>query len=119
MHSGGTPSHIPPQGRVEDGTPKGPLISRDETFAGTLATFISNIARGNVPSVTADNLASATLVALLKKSEEDTHALRDLLGPSFALPIRPLTMARVFVKLACKCTLSSMKDDIADDTGPI
>jgi hypothetical protein len=32
-------------------------LSRDETFAATLATFISNIARGNVPSVTANYLA--------------------------------------------------------------
>jgi hypothetical protein len=32
-------------------------LSRDETFAATLATFISNIARGDVPSITADYLA--------------------------------------------------------------
>ena len=47
-------------------------LSRDGAFETTLATFISNIATENVPSVTADYLASATLVALLKKSEEVT-----------------------------------------------
>ena len=93
-------------------------LSRDEAFATTHATFISNIATGNVPSVTADYLASATLVALLKKSKEDTQALRDLLGPSFILPIRPLAMACVFVKMRCNCTLTDIKDDIADVTGP-
>ena len=56
-------------------------------------------------------------MALLKKSEEDTHALRDLLGPGFVLPIRPLAMACVFVKLACNCTMHGIKDDIADVTG--
>jgi hypothetical protein len=92
-------------------------LSRDEAFATTLATFISNIATGTVPSITADYLASATLIALLKKSKEDTHALRDLIGPSFVFPIRPLAMAYVFVKLACNCTLSGIKDDIADVIG--
>ncbi len=47
-------------------------LSRDDAFATVLATFISNIAKGNFPPVTADYLASTTLVALLKKSEEDT-----------------------------------------------
>ena len=79
-------------------------LSRDEAFATTLASFITNIATGNVNAVTADYLASATLVALLKKSEEDTRALRDLLESGFILPIRPLTMACVFVKFACNCT---------------
>ena len=78
-------------------------LSRDETFVAILSTFISNIATGNVPSVTADYLASATLVALMKKSEEDMEALRDLLGPSFVLPIRPLAMSCVFVELAFNC----------------
>jgi len=49
-------------------------LARDHAFAATLATFISNIATRNVPSVTADYLTSATIVALLKKSEEDTQA---------------------------------------------
>ncbi len=66
----------------------------------------------------ADYLASATLVALLKNNEEDTHALLELLGPEFILSIRPFAMACVFVKLACNCVLSGIKDDIADVTGP-
>jgi len=93
-------------------------LSRDEVFATTLATFITNIATGNVTAATADYLAPATLVALLKKSEEDTQALRDLLEPGFVLPIRPLAMACVFVKLACNYTISGIKDDIVDVTGP-
>jgi hypothetical protein len=88
------------------------ILSRDDAFATALATFISNIAIGDVPATTADYLALATLVALLKKSEVDIHALRELLGPYFFLPIRPLAMACVFVKLACNCVLSGIKDDI-------
>ena len=93
-------------------------LSRDDAFAMALATFISNIATGDVPVTTADYLASATLVALLKKSEDDIHALRELLRPDFVLPIRPLAMACVFVKLACNCVLSGIMDDIAAVTGP-
>jgi hypothetical protein len=93
-------------------------LSRDDAFAKALATFTSNIATGDFPATTADYLASATLVALLKRSEEDIQALRELLGQVFVLPIRPLAMACGFVKLACYCVLSSIKDDIADVTGP-
>jgi hypothetical protein len=41
-----------------------------------LAVFITNVATANIPSSTADYLASATLVALMKKNEEDTQAHR-------------------------------------------
>ncbi len=93
-------------------------LGRDDTFAAALAVFISNIASGDVPPKTADYFASATLIALLKKNEEDITALRELMGPDFVLPIRPLAMACVFVKLACNCMLSSIKDDIEEVTGP-
>ena len=116
MHSGNTPltSLHRDKWRMEHLE----ALSRDEVFAATLETFIANIATGNAPAATADYLASATLVAILKKSEKGTHALRDHLGPGFALPIRPLAMACVFVELACNCTLSGINDDIADVTGP-
>jgi len=94
------------------------VLARDEAFEAVLAVFISNIASGDVPPKTADYLASATLIALLKKNEEDIHALRELLGSDFVLSIRPLAMSCVFVKLACNCMLSSIKDDIADVTCP-
>jgi hypothetical protein len=55
----------------------------DDAFATALATFISNIAIGEFPATTVNYLASATLVALLKKNEEHIHALRELLGPDF------------------------------------
>jgi hypothetical protein len=93
-------------------------LSRDDALAIPLATFISNIATGDVPATTADYIAFATLVALLKKNEEDIQALRELLGPDFVLSIRPLAMACVFVKLSCNCVLSRINDVIADVTGP-
>ena len=93
-------------------------LSRDDAFASNHAMFISNIASGDFPTATTDYFASATLVALLKKNEEDIRTLRELLGPDFVLPIRTLAMACVFVKLACNCMLSGIKDDIADVTGP-
>ena len=82
-----------------------------------LAIFTSNIASGDVPTSTADYLASAPFVALLKKNEEDIPAMTELLGLDFVLPIRPLAMACVFVKLACNCMLSGIKEDIADVNG--
>ena len=83
-----------------------------------MATFTFNIATEYVAATTADYLALATLVALLKKSEVDIHALWELLGPDFVPPIRPLAMACVFVKLACKCVMSGIKYDIAKVSGP-
>ena len=56
------------------------VMARDDAFAGVLAVFISNIASGDVPPETADYFASATLVALVKKNEEDIYALRELHG---------------------------------------
>ena len=64
-------------------------LSRDDAFAAALASFISNIASADVPTATANYLASATLVALLKKNEEDIQAMRALLGPDFVLPYSP------------------------------
>jgi hypothetical protein len=93
-------------------------LSRVDAFATALATFISNIAIGDVPATTADYLATATLAALLKKCEECIYVLRELLGPNFVLPIRPLAIACVFLKLACNCVLARIKDDIADIAGP-
>jgi hypothetical protein len=94
------------------------VIARDGAFAAALVIFIYNIASGDVPTATADYLASATLVSLLKKNEEDIHAMRALLGLHFVLPIRPLAMACVFLKQACNCMLLGIKDDLADGTGP-
>jgi len=93
-------------------------LFRDDAFASALATFISNIASDDVPTTTADYFASYMLVAVLKKNDDDMKALRELLGPDFVLPIRPLAMACVFVKLAYNCMLSGIKDDIADVTSP-
>jgi hypothetical protein len=45
-------------------------------------------------------------------------ALRELMGPKFVLPIRPLAMAYVFVKLACNSVVYGIKDDIAEVAGP-
>ena len=47
-------------------------FARDAAFAAVLATFVSDVAFGNVPSTVADYRASATMVAVLKKSEEYT-----------------------------------------------
>ena len=56
-------------------------LFRDDAFASALATFISNIASGDVLTTTTDYFVSTTLVALLKKNENDIKALRELLGP--------------------------------------
>jgi hypothetical protein len=93
-------------------------FARDEDFVAVLAVFITNAATANIPSSTADYLASAILVARMKKNEEDTQALRELMGPNFGLPINPLAMACVFVKLTCNCVISGIKDDFAEVTEP-
>ena len=93
-------------------------FARDETFVVVLTVFITNVVTANIPSHVADYLALATLKALLKKNEEDTQALMELMGPNFVLPIRPLAMTCVFVKSACNCVISSIKDDIAEVNEP-
>ncbi len=67
-------------------------FARKEAFASVLSIFITNISTGDNPSSTADCLASVALMALLKKNEEETQVLRELIGPDFVLPIRPLAM---------------------------
>ncbi len=90
-------------------------FSRNDAFATVLSTFITNISIGsNIPATTADYLASTILVALLKKNDEEIHALRELMGPNFILHIRPLAMACVFVELACNFVLAVIKDDFAE-----
>ena len=81
-------------------------IVNKEAFATALAVFITSISTSDIPSAIVDYLASATLVALLKKNEEETQALRELMVPDFILPIRPLVMSCIFVILACKATNS-------------
>jgi hypothetical protein len=93
-------------------------FARDEAFAAVLAVFITNVATAIIPSSTSDYLAAATMVALLKKNEEDTQALRELMGPNFVLPIMPRAMTCVFVKPACNCVISGIKDNIAEVNGP-
>jgi len=93
-------------------------FAKDEAFATALTVFITNISIGNIPSATTDYLASATLVALLKKNEEVTQALRELMGHNIVFSIRALVMSCVFVKLACKCVMSVIKDDIMKVMGP-
>ena len=93
-------------------------FARDQAFASVLAVFITNVVTAKIPSSIADYMASATLVAFLKKNEEDTQELRELMRPDFNLPIRPTAIVCVFVKLACNCLLSRSKDDIAEVTGP-
>jgi hypothetical protein len=82
-----------------------------------MSTFTTNISIGDIPVTTADYLESATLVALLKKNEEEIQTLRELMVSDFILPVKPLAMACVFVKLAGTCVMAGIKDDIAEVTG--
>ena len=94
------------------------VLAKDDAFAAALSTFITNIFIGDIPVTTAEYLALATMVALLKKNEEDIHALRELMGPYFVLAIRSLAMACVFVKHACNCVMAVIKYDIVEVTEP-
>jgi hypothetical protein len=91
-------------------------FARGGAFASITSTFITNISIGDIPATTASYLALETLVALLKKNTEEILALRDLMGPDFILPIRPLAMACVFVELASNYDRTGIKDDIAEGT---
>ncbi len=93
-----------------------PPVPDPPGVGGGWGTRGGNIATRDAPATTADYLASATLVALLKKNEEGIHALRELFGPDFVLPICSLAMACVFCEAGMQ--LSRIKDDIADVTDP-
>jgi len=51
-------------------------FARDDDFATALSSFITNISNVDISVTIADYLASTTLVALLKKNEEEIQALR-------------------------------------------
>jgi hypothetical protein len=74
------------------------VFARDDDFATTMSTFITNISIGHIPVTITNYMASATLVARLKKNEKEIQALWELMGPDFILPKRPLLMPFVFVK---------------------
>ncbi len=81
-----------------------------------MASFLSDVSYGDIPSTNADYIASGTLIPLLKGNLEDIHQLRDLLGDDLA---RPLAISCFLVKLACNCSLTNVKGVIKDVTGAV
>ncbi len=62
-------------------------------------------------------MATHTLVDLLKKDEEKIARIRLSLGDMFVKPLRPLANSCTLVKLACNYALMAVKADIAAVTG--
>ena len=62
--------------------------------------------------------SSATLVILLKKSEEEMAAMRTSLGEAYLQPYRPLGMGGTLTKLAAVCVLGVVAAAVGVATGP-
>ena len=90
----------------------------DARCAVAMAAVFTRIARADVPATTKAYFGSATLIALMKKDEEEVRTMRAAQGEEFRLPVRPIAFGTVLVRVAALCTLYVVRDAIPAAVGP-
>ncbi len=83
-------------------------LCKDQDRGAAFTDFISTLASGDGTDNTCDLLSSATLVVLLKKSEEEMEALKLRQGPLYKQPQRPLGMGSTIPKIAANCVMAKV-----------
>ena len=58
-------------------------LAEEQDYAAAITDFVGALAAGNVAYSTCDLLSSATLVILLKKTEEEMADMRASLGEAY------------------------------------
>jgi len=79
--------------------------------------LISALATWDVTDITCDLLSSATLVVLLKKTDEEMEALKHRQGPLYNHPQRPLGMGNTIPKIAANCVLANLQPAVGVSLG--
>jgi hypothetical protein len=75
------------------------------------------LAAGDVTNDTCDLLPFATMVVLLKKTEEDTEALRLKQGQQHQQPQRPMGMGSNIPKIAANCIMDKVQSAVGVSAG--
>ena len=82
-------------------------LGKDPDCAAAFTDIIGDLIAGDDTdaTITCDLLSSATLVVLLKKTEEEMEALKQKQGPNYRQPQRPLGMGSTIPKLLLTASL--------------
>jgi hypothetical protein len=91
-------------------------LCKDPDCATTFTTIISAMAAG-VTDRTCDIVSSATLVIILKKTEEKMETMKRKQGPNYIQPQRPLGMGNTIPKVAANCILAKVQHAVAVSAG--
>ena len=83
-------------------------LCKDQECGAAFTYLIFALASGDVTDITCDLPSSATLVVLLKKTEEEMEALKLRQDPLYKQPQRPLGMGKTIPKIAANCVLAKV-----------
>ena len=87
-------------------------MCKDADCGAAFTDVIAALVAGDVTDDTCDLLSSATLVVLLKKTEEAMEALELRQGQLYKKPQRPLGMGSTIPKIAANCILAQVQPDV-------
>ena len=87
-------------------------MCKDADCGAAFTDVIAALAAGDVTDDTCDLLSSATLVVLLKKTEEEMEALKLRKGQLYRQPQRPLGMGSTIPKIVANCILAKVQPDV-------
>jgi len=93
-------------------------LCKDQDCGAAFTDLIAALVAGDVTDATCDLLSSATLVVLLKKSDEEMAALKLKQGPDYKQPQRPLGMGSTIPKVAANCLLEKVQPAVGASAGP-
>jgi hypothetical protein len=92
-------------------------ICKDQERGDAFTDLIATLVAGDVTDDTCDLMSSATLVVLLKKTDEEMEALKLKQGPLYKQPQRPLGMGSTIPKIAGNCLLEKVQPAVGISAG--
>jgi hypothetical protein len=92
-------------------------LCKDPDCAVAFTDIIGAMVGGDVTDDTCDLMSSATLVILLKKTEEEIEALGQKQGSNYRQPQRHLGMGSTIPKIAANCVIAKVQLAIGVSAG--
>ena len=92
-------------------------LCKDQDCGAAFTDLLGALVAGDVTDDTCDLLSSATLVVLLKKTDEEMAALKVKQGPLYKQPQRPLGMGSTIPKIAANCLLEKVQPAVGTSAG--